>query len=62
MVVVVVVVVVLSASWLSFSHAKLSGMSPVATTHCILVRSPTFKSRAKAKGVIFGGTEIQNSR
>lgn len=41
----------------SFSHVNESGRSPVPITHWILVRSPTFKSRANENGVILGGTE-----
>lgn len=40
----------------SLSQVKFSGRSPVATTHWTLVRSFTFRSLAKSKGVIFGGT------
>lgn len=40
----------------SFSQTKNSGRSPVPTTHWMLVRSPTFRSRTNANGVIFGGT------
>jgi len=54
---VVDVVVGLRLLLWSFSHTKVRGKSPVTTTHCILVLSPTFKSRAKLKGVILGGTE-----
>lgn len=50
-------VLIVSIGTLSFSHVNVNGKSPVATTHCMLVRSPTFKSRAKLKGVILGGTE-----
>lgn len=50
-------VLTVSIGTLSFSHVNVSGRSPVTTTHCTLVRSPTFKSRAKLKGVILGGTE-----
>ena len=49
--------VLASIGTLSLSHVNVSGRSPVTTTHCMLVRSPTFKSRAKLKGVILGGTE-----
>lgn len=45
----------------SLSQVKDSGKSPVTTTHCMLVRSPTFKSRANVNGVIFGGTEIRRA-
>lgn len=56
--------VLISIGTLSLSHVNVSGRSPVTTTHCTLVRSPTFKSRAKLKGVILGGTErtIQRQR
>lgn len=50
-----------SIGTLSLSHVNVSGRSPVTTTHCTLVRSPTFKSRAKLKGVILGGTEKNNT-
>lgn len=50
-------VLTVSIGTLSLSHVNVSGRSPVTTTHCTLVRSPTFKSRAKLKGVILGGTE-----
>lgn len=50
-------VLIVSIGTLSLSHVNVSGRSPVTTTHCTLVRSPTFKSRAKLKGVILGGTE-----
>ena len=57
-------VLIVSIGTLSFSHVNVSGRSPVTTTHCTLVRCPTFKSRAKLKGVILGGTErtIQRQR
>lgn len=53
--------VLTSIGTLSLSHVNVSGRSPVTTTHCTLVRSPTFKSRAKLKGVILGGTEKNNT-
>ena len=43
----------------SLSQVKLSGRSPVATTHWTLVRSLTFRSLANANGVILGGTARQ---
>lgn len=40
----------------SLSQVNVSGRSPVPMTHCMLVRSPTFRSRANENGVILGGT------